>query len=445
MNKDYEYNLVKACFQDKDKFLHCIERVKTEDIFKDSIARLYWKIFKMIYQEGMGLSMSKVEDVLKITQNESLISHFKQVIEATYRDEYEWEYHLFYLDEQFKKGILLNMASDIQKNIANSSSANMLDECNKMLTDLNAEEVSAMDFKKAYQETIDRIQLIKDGKLNLLLTTGNKQFDEVASLSPKKLITVAASKKVGKSRWMVDLAQRLISNNPKDIAIQWYSLEMKSEELIRCFISRMMNLTDKQLMGKGYQITDFEMNHIKSLIKYFEQYPIEFIDENVNIYNICSKFERFAERNPGKTPICIIDNLGLIKPHIHDQLASDDDMARMLKTLRDNTGGLIFVVHHLTKESESKWNKDAGYEPKTTHVRGSSRIVDFSNQVILLHRPDHYPDLVEQARAMNQHIEGKFVVNIAENRDGDSARIIMNHKIQYCNFSEDPFPATTNP
>jgi len=437
INTEYEYNIIKQAFTDKEKFLFCIEKIRTPDIFTDQIAKLYWRIFRMIYEEGMGLSYSKIEDVLRVTQNESLIGHFRQVIESSYNEEHEWQYHMFYLDEQYRKGIMLEMASTIQRNISKMSSKELLEASNQALKELNSEEVEAVEFSKAYRQTLNQIKLVQEGKANTLLLTGNKRFDEVASLSAKKLITIAAQKKIGKSRFMVDLMQRLVANHPKEVAIQWFSLEMKSEELIRCFISRMMDLTDKQLMGKGYKLSDFELSHIESLMKYFDKYPIEFIDEGVNVFNICSKFERFAERHAGKIPICVIDNLGLIQPHIKDAIACDDDMARMLKTCRDNTGGIIFVLHHLTKESESKWNKETGYEPRTTHIRGSSRIADFSNQVILLHRPDHYKDLVEEAKAQKVDISGKFVVNIAENRDGESDRIVMNHKIQFCKFSEE--------
>jgi replicative DNA helicase len=437
INTNYEFNLIKQAFTDKDKFLFCIEKIKNPEIFLDPIANLYWRIFKIIYQEGQELSFSKVEDILRTTDNAQHIGHFKHVVEGEYTEEYEWQYHLFFLEEQYRKSIMLEMASMIQKGVGKSSSQQILELCNSALRDLNSEEANSVNFKKAYEETVKQITDIHTGSTKSVLITGNKRFDEVATLSPKKLITWAAQKKIGKSRFMVDLVQRLITHNPKDVAIQWYSLEMKSEELVRCFISRMLNLTDKQLMGKGYKITEFEMGCISNLIKYFEKYPIEFIDEAVNINNICSKFERFAERHPGKTPICIIDNLGLIKPHINDSIAFDDDVARMLKNLRDKTGGMINVLHHLTKESESKWNKDMGYEPKTTHIRGSSRIADFSNMVVLLHRPDHYKDLVEEARLAGADINGRFIVNISENRDGESDRIVMNHKIQYCHFSEE--------
>ncbi|MEO7399055.1 MAG: DnaB-like helicase C-terminal domain-containing protein, partial [Ilumatobacteraceae bacterium] len=306
---------------------------------------------------------------------------------------------------------------------------------NGILRALNCDEVKSIGFDKAYQDTIKKMRDIKEGKKRSILNTGLDKFDEVVALSEKKMICIAAQKKVGKTRFTVDLIDRIIGNN-KDVAVQWFSLEMLSDELVRCFISRKVKLTDKQLMGKGHTLTDFEMNHIEAAYEYFKKYPIEFIDEPVNVFNICSRFERFAEKHKGKLPILVIDNLGLIKPHIENSNLYEDDIARMLKNLRDITGGIIIFLHHLTKESESKWNKETAYEPKTTHIRGSSRIADFSNQILLLHRPDHYSDLVEEAKAKGLDIKGIFQVDVAANRDGSEEKIIFRHQIQHCLFEE---------
>jgi replicative DNA helicase len=119
-----------------------------------------------------------------------------------------------------------------------------------------------------------------------------------------------------------------------------------------------------------------------------------------------------------------------------ESLQFEDDVARMFKNLRDTTGGIIILLHHLTKESESKWNKAEGYEPKLIHIRGSSRISDFANQVLLLHRPDHYDDLVEIAKMAGKNIHGAFQVDVAANRDGEEKKIQFKHELAFCHFSE---------
>jgi replicative DNA helicase len=100
--------------------------------------------------------------------------------------------------------------------------------------------------------------------------------------------------------------------------------------------------------------------------------------------------------------------------------------------LRDKTNGIIILIHHLTKEVDSKWNKETGYEPKLAHIRGSKRLVDCPNQIILLHRPDFYSDLV----AEDASCVGLFLAFLEVNRDGKTGVIKYQHQIDYSIFTE---------
>src|SRR3990172_5187035 len=437
MNSDnYEKNIIKQCFSNKEALLYCLERITTEKLFSDAECRLYWQIFSVIYKEGQNVCSSTVEDVLRHTKNDDLIEGFKALYANIYQDEQEWQYHLFYLDEQYRKKIIFEESVYIRDNITKLSGGDLINRLGSLVKEISSGGAREISFREAYRSTVQEIRDINDGKQKSFLATGNKEFDECISLTHKKYILISSQKKIGKTRFTIDLIDRLITLNPDDVAIQWFSLEMLSDELIRCFISRKTKLTDKQLLGKGYKLNIAELKNIEMAYAWFEKYPITFIDEPVNIFNICSKFERFKEKNSNKTCICIIDNLGLIKTHLDDTNANEDDIARMLKGLRDSTEGIIIALHHLTKESESKWNKEVGYEPKINHIRGSSRIADFANQVILLHRPDHYDDLRQMAANAGKSIDGMFQVDIAANRDGEERKIIMNHDIKYCMFYE---------
>jgi len=438
LRESYEKNLIKQCFQDKNIFLQCIEKVPSEKLFQNTLMRLFWQVFTMIYGEGQDLHKSVIKDVLTTTNNEELIASFKEIIEGTYDDEDQWEYHLSYLIEQLRKELLLNISNGIRKEIGEKSSEELLGSVNKQIVELNSTEIKTVSFKQAFNDTIKNIKNIASGKEISLLRTGHVQFDELVSMGKKAILMIASQKKVGKTRFIVHLIDKLINNNQADLDVQWYSFEMQSDEMIRLFISKKIGLNDKQLMSINYKLTTDEILRIEAGYQYFNNFPIEFVDETANIFNICARFERFADGVKGKIPICVIDNLGLIKPHQKSDLQNEDDIARMLKDLRDKTGGLIIVLHHLSKESESKFNVTEMYRPKVTHIRGSSRLVDFANKVILLHRPEMYSDVVKHyAKAGKDHlIQNLFEVNCALNRSGETGMIDFKHQLEFSNFQE---------
>lgn len=435
---EYEKNLIKQCFKNKEIFLTCIEKVPNEKLFKDSMSRLFWQIFTMIYRDGSETHISVVNDILKATSNQELIPIFDQYISEIYTDEDQWEYHLSYLSEQYKKEILLDVSETIRKGIGSKSSEEILTEANAMIIDLNSSDITSKSFKHSYRETAKSIRNIAKGNQTYLLRTGHKNFDDIVSLGPKQIIMMAAQKKQGKTRFLVHLMDRLITHNLNDIDIQWYSFEMQSDEMCRLFISKKLALTDKQMLSINYTLTEDQLDRIDAASTMFEKYPIDFVDETADIFKICSKFERFAGSRKGKIPVLVIDNLGLIKPHSKNDNQNDDDIARMLKDLRDKTNALIIVLHHLSKESEGKFNVTELYRPKVTHIRGSSRIVDFANKVLLQHRPEMYKDVVKhfEKEGKGYLIHGLMEVDCALNRNGDTGTINFRHHLEYCNFED---------
>lgn len=435
---DYEANIIKQCFLSKDTFLKCVEKIPNESLFENVEYKLFWQVYTMIYEEGEELHMSVISDVLESTNNEGLIKDFKRIIEKKYPDENQWEYHLSYLLEKLNKEMLLDIGLEIKKNISAMSSSEILENINSRLIDLNASEIRAVSFKHAFDKTIKDIKDIAAGKVRSILYTGKTKVDDIISFGKKQIIMIAAQKKVGKTRFVVDLIDDLVNNNHGILNVQWNSFEMQSEEMIRTFISKKIRLTDKELLSINHKLSDEELMSIEAGYQYFSNYPIEFIDEATNIFKLCAKFERFAAKSGNKIPVCVIDNLGLIKPHQKNDIQNEDDIARLLKDLRDKTEGLIIVLHHLTKESEGKFNVNDLYRPKVTHIRGSSRLVDFANKVILLHRPEMYADVIKhyQKAGKEQLIQNLMEVNLALNRNGNTGMIDMLHELQFSNFKE---------
>jgi replicative DNA helicase len=418
--------------------LHIIESIGNDNIFTDKTCNVIWQIFLSIYKEGFNLHLSAITEVVKFTHNDNLLQEFNTIVNATYPNEQEWKFHLYVLQEAYKKSILTDIETIISENIHDSSAEEILVQIDKKIIELQTTGIRTISFNNACVRTVDEIKDINEGKKRSYLVTGNNKFDELVSISESKFILIAALAKLGKSRFVVDLIDRIITNNAK-VNVQWFTFEMKSEEVIKCFIGRKLRLDNYQLSGKRGKLSEEVINNINNVIKYFSSYSIDFINEITDIHVIKAKFNKFCKEHSKETNILVIDNLAYIKPHIKEQTSFEDDIARELVKLRDKTNGIIILLHHLTKEVDNKWNKDAGYEPRLSFIRGSKRLVDCPNQVVLLHRPDFFEDLMEEATASNRldEIEGLFVVMLESVRDGNKGKIIMKHEIKYSHFYEE--------
>lgn len=108
----------------------------------------------------------------------------------------------------------------------------------------------------------------------------------------------------------------------------------------------------------------------------------------------------------------IIDNLGLVDVKDMKAIESDDYVSKEIVKIRDESAGIIIVVHHLNKSQLDKSNMESGYRPREEDVRGSSRILDYANNVILVNFIAKYKDLVK--------IEKDRIPNIDLNIDLDN-------------------------
>ena len=437
MSLDFERNIIKQCFNSRDVFLYILETIGDDDVFSDSICNTLWKIYMAINKEGFNLNGTSISDVIKHTNYDKLQESFDEIINSEYQDEQEWKYHLYIIQENYKKNILMSVSKRIDDEIHSSSSEEILNNIQDDIMNLQNTGIKTISMGAACMNTIEDIKNINEGLKQSYLKTGNNNFDRLVSLSPGKFILVAAIAKQGKSRWVIDLIDRLINNNEK-VNVQWDTFEMRPEEVLKCFISRKTKFTNYKLDGKQGKLSLEDMDQIKIVAKYFGNYPIEFIGEHLTITAICTKFIKFCKEHKGQTNILVIDNLAYIKVENKDQGMFEDLVAKTLVQLRDKTNGIIILVHHLTKETDSKWNKDSGYEPKLAYVRGSKRLIDCPNQILLLHRPDAYPDLVQEAKEAGQYekIKGLFVAQLEVNRDGETGIIEYQHNIQFSYFEE---------
>jgi len=68
----------------------------------------------------------------------------------------------------------------------------------------------------------------------------------------------------------------------------------------------------------------------------------------------------------------------------------------------------MFVIHHITKESSKRFNLDEGYRPRKEYIKGSTRILDYVQQAVLVNLPKKYKDLVQEEKSKTK------ILNIKE-------------------------------
>jgi hypothetical protein len=71
------------------------------------------------------------------------------------------------------------------------------------------------------------------------------------------------------------------------------------------------------------------------------------------------------------------------------------------------TDASIIILHHITKESKNKLNINEGYRPRAEYIKGSTRILDYVQQAILVNLPRKYKDLVSEEKSKAEMFNAK--------------------------------------
>jgi len=251
-------------------------------------------------------------------------------------------------------------------------------------------------FKEALKSTLNDISNKAQGIVSSFIKTGDDQLDSKISFRERQICLIAGSESCGKSKYVTYIVKGILDNN-EDTRVLWFSMEDSKEQIVRSFISMKVMLTTKQLQSINYNLSDEDFDKINNSTEDFNDYKIEFVDQVSTIKTIMRKCRLFREKFRDDKIIVVIDNLGLIiTDSFYKGIEKDDYLAGKIKEMSDMTNSSVFVLHHITKEGSKRFNIDEGYRPRKEYIKGSTRILDYVQQALLVNLPRKYKDLVSE-------------------------------------------------
>jgi len=330
------------------------------------------------------------------------------------KDDVPLEFYVEKLRERYKKVVLITIAQKIlQENIIDH-------ELLSKVEDLNDEtQESHMIVTK--KRIMDRHQ----GKEVPYIPTGLDRLDRIAWLDWCNFILIAAEKKIGKTRFAVQLAVNFLK---QAIPVKFFSLEMTAEELIRTFLLNLTSISEDLLMSRTGKMSNIQVKKTSEAFAFIGDGKLDIHEGLMSVHEISRKIGKFKG-------VVFIDNLGLINSK--EEADKDPAIPKEIKKIRDRTGSVIFLLHHMTKaQSEAI---EVAYMPQLKFVRGSGRVLDYVNQVWLLHRPGFYRDLTDELKKgldkeQMEQITKMFLVDVALNRSGDTGTVRISHNIKMSQF-----------
>lgn len=262
------------------------------------------------------------------------------------------------------------------------------------------------------------------------LPTGFRDLDKITTgLHPDQLIILAARPAVGKTAFVLNIAQNVGTKQHQPVAI--FSLEMGAESLVDRMVAS-EGVVDAHRLRTG-QLTDQDWQNVTIAMGNLAKAPI-YIDDTpgIKITEIRARSRKLAQELGQPLGLIVIDYLRLItgtRPENRQQEVSD--ISRQLKILAKELKVPVIALSQLSRGVEQRQDK----RPVLSDIRESGSIEQDADIVAFLYRDDYYDRDNKDADGNDKLPDNIIEVILEKNRAGARGTVKLIFQKEYNKFS----------
>lgn len=309
---------------------------------------------------------------------------------------------------------------------ANDEVLTILDQAERMILGVSGRKVTGhfIPIKDILMATLDRIEKLYESKGSITgLPTGFVDLDNLtAGLQPSDLILIAARPSMGKTAFVLNIAQNVAIRAKKTVA--FFSLEMSKEQLVQRMLCSEEGIDAHRLRIGALQEKDWEKlmkaaNKLSAAPIYIDDTP------GITVTEMRSKARRLKVEHD--LALVIIDYLQLMQGsgrsgRSENRQQEISEISRSLKALARELGVPVIALSQLSRGVEARQNK----RPMLSDLRESGSLEQDADIVAFLYRDDYY----------NPDTENKNLTEIivAKHRNGPVDTVLLSFLKEYTRF-----------
>jgi len=246
-------------------------------------------------------------------------------------------------------------------------------------------------------------------------------------LHPDQLIILAARPAVGKTAFVLNIAQNVGTKQNAPVAI--FSLEMGAESLVNRMLAA-EGMVDSHSLRTG-QLTDQDWQNLTLAQGTLADAPI-FIDDTpgIKVTEIRARSRKLAQE-VGGLGLIVIDYLQLITGSRSENRQQEvSDISRQLKILAKELKVPVIALSQLSRGVEQRQDK----RPVLSDIRESGSIEQDADIVAFLYRDDYY-ERSDQEEGQDQLENNTIEVILEKNRAGARGTVELIFQKEYNKFS----------
>lgn len=387
-----EQSVVGAMLMDKDAIMTAAEIVSREDFYQTAYGILFEAMVEL-FNEGKPVDLITLQERLKekdvpleITSLEfarDLLTAVPTSANVKYYAEIVME------KSMLRKLIKLNEEIENMCYLGRDSLEAVLETTEKRVFELVQKRNTGdyVPIKQVVLNALDKIE--KSSKTKGTVTgipTGFIDLDyKTSGLQPSDLILVAARPSMGKTAFVLNIAQHVAFRSNKTVAI--FSLEMSKEQLVNRLFS-LESQVDAQLLRTG-NLKDSDWEKLIEGAGVIGKSKM-IIDDTpgISISELRSKCRKFKLEQG--LDLIIIDYLQLMTGRVGGRAESRQqeisDISRSLKGLARELNVPVIALSQLSRAVEQR----PDHRPMMSDLRESGAIEQDADVVMFIYRDDYY-------------------------------------------------------
>ncbi len=423
---DAEKSVIGAMLIDSEAAQVVSEILVKDDFYGKQYGILYDAMISL-YSEGKPIDLVMLENKLKekeVSPELSSIEVAKEIFNQVFTSANVKHYANVVKEKStLRKIIKINEEITNQCYLQKSSLEEILNTTeNKIFNIIQKRDSSDyVPVKQIVINVLENIEKASKTKGNTTgIATGFTDLDYMTSgMQPSDLVLIAARPSMGKTAFVLNLAEHMAFKNKVTVAI--FSLEMSKEQLINRILSIESRVSSQNL--RTGNLEDEDWDKIVEAAQYISNSKLIVDDTpSISIQELRSKCRKYKlEHNLG---IVIIDYLQLMSagegaPESRQQQISD--ISRALKALARELNVPVIALSQLSRAVEQR----PDHRPMLSDLRESGAIEQDADVVMFLYRDYYYdkqtekPDVAEVIIAKQRNgpvgtVELKWIADLTK-------------------------------
>lgn len=422
-----EQSVIGSMLMDKDAIIAASETITADDFYEHRYGVLFDAMLEL-FNEGKPVDLVTLQNKLKekdVPPELCSLEFIRDLITSV-----PTSANVRYYANIVKEKSTLRQLIKVTESITNEcyldkeKVENILEDAEKRMFDIlqkrnSGEFVSIKDIVFKSLESIEAAARNKGSVTGI--PTGFYDLDyKTAGLQPSDLILVAARPSMGKTAFVLNIAEHVVLKANITTAI--FSLEMSKDQLVKRILS-MHSKVNSQAMRTGDLSDEDWLKLVESARAIGNSNLIIDDTSSISVSELRSKCRKFKlEHNLG---LVIIDYLQLMtgskKTESRQQEISE--ISRSLKGLARELNVPVIALSQLSRAVEQRPDK----RPMLSDLRESGAIEQDADIVMFLYRDDYYNHDSEEA--------GISEVIIGKQRNGPTGTVKLAWLSQYTKFA----------